>query len=525
MRRAPCFTFGRGAFEIFTCPDGVTTWNALDILWESMEPDGARGHNAALNGMMQALDFTRPGRRKWIFQMLMRHLGRITNREILSFLFHGVDWKVNAPRQLRTTRNLQRYDTRARGVQNALVKWQQLEYVQLVRICKISDGLSEDGANPFLYLHQYDVPIGGIDKSDGDTRVVGDASTPHNNAKERNAPHGRADGDDVMSFNDMSGPKGKPPASYDGPLPFPHPEVKPRPRDKYAACAVLSHYAQLADSYLASHDDDVRHMFPQFFMRTNQLPLMVHYIVTEHADELYYTAVRVLVMTQGARNSSKIACNFAEEWLDAWRRRMDVFVEVWITNQTTAFQNAYAKRVAQLGRDAARPFWGAVYTDNFDFTYIGAEMFAFGTSAWKRMNADANIRLQDVNQAGTCIDWIGGRTVLNAGIGCLTPSKLARAVVNNKAAAQGELNEEHYQQHVSFLTFCNDLLDWPPGALQSLSEPLAGHATHDAEQSVRVDLVDHEHVIRQLERVTSLLHSRPLASFWTGVKEDRKSVV
>ena len=54
---------------------------------------------------------------------------------------------------------------------------------------------------------------------------------------ERNRHDGDADSPLVVSFNDLSGPKGKPTANYDGPMPFPEPEPKPRPQHKYTACA------------------------------------------------------------------------------------------------------------------------------------------------------------------------------------------------------------------------------------------------------------------------------------------------
>ena len=59
-------------------------------------------------------------------------------------------------------------------------------------------------------------------------RIVGDCSDPHEQVRERNRHDGDADGPLVVSFNDLSGPKGKPTADYDGPMPFPEPEPKPK---------------------------------------------------------------------------------------------------------------------------------------------------------------------------------------------------------------------------------------------------------------------------------------------------------
>ena len=503
-RRPRNFTLGKGAAKRIPHDDGIGSYCALDLLLEA-EPDG----------LFYPMRFNGKHGRKWVFMVISAYIGSTTNREILSFLFHGVCWKIDAPSQLRFTHNLERYSTRASAVADAVVKLAESNYVDIVPICRASEGLDVDGSvNPQLYLFQYDVPAGGTDKPDGTARVVGDMTNPHDGHRERNTPDGDADGPVVISANDLSGPRGKPPAGYAGPLPFPDPELKPRPRHKYTAGAVLSHYAWTAQTFLVTHDDDMRHMFFQFFMRKSDLPFNVSYIIVKIEGELWYVAVRNRTMNQGARNASKIACDFAEEWLDAWRREMDVYVaSTWLPLQSDAMQSAYSQRHRALGHAQARPFWAAVYTDNFDFTYVGPEIAAFGINKWKAMNDEANIWLQDDCTVGTCSDWIGARTVVTAGIGCVTPSKRERALVNTQKALDGCLTREEYHANNSFLAHVNDACDWPEGSLQGIAGPLAAPGFDD-------DIVQLTPLATvKYEAAMALLRSRPLASFWSGITD------
>ena len=503
LRRPSTFTLGRGAGMLIPHADGVGSYNALDIIHERRD-----------DGLFVPMRFDKKKNRKWVFDVISAFLGSITDRMILSFLFHGVCWMIDAPRQLRFSRNLERYDAHAVGLAMAVQKLASNDYVDIIPICKVVDGLTVDGANPQLYLFQYDVPVGGIPKDDGTVRPVGDMTSPHDGHRERNSFKGEPDGPVVISANDLSGPKGKPPEGYVGPLPFPDPEIKPRPRDKYTAGAVLSHYCHLGDTYMVTHDDDMRHMFFQFFMREEDLPVNVWYIIARVAGVLWYVAVRNRTMNQGARNASKIACEFAEEWLDAWRTEMDAYVaDPWLPQQTAQLRRAYAERVELLGHAQARPFWAAVYTDNFDFSFVGPSLGAYGIYKWKAMNAAANIWLQADCQVGTISDWIGGRSVVTAGIGCVPPSKRERALVNSREALAGTLSRERYHSNNSFLAHVNDICDWPPGSLDGIAGPLAapGFDT-DPIRMTPLATVKYEAAIE-------LLQSRPLASFWSGVTD------
>ena len=95
---------------------------------------------------------------------------------------------------------------------------------------------------------------GGTDKPDNphEKRIVGDAGVPHAEAmvRERNSPHGEADGPPVVSINDMMGP---PPGTTPrgqrldaSKWPMPDPESKPRVRQLYRASAILAHMARFA---------------------------------------------------------------------------------------------------------------------------------------------------------------------------------------------------------------------------------------------------------------------------------------
>lgn len=502
LRRPASATFGRGAAKEISHQDGRGTYNAFDVLLERQP-----------SGLMDAMDFTDPKKRKWVFEVIEKYLGTTKNKEIMSFLFHGVCWKVNLRGQLHVSKNLTRFDTRAKEIAITIMKLAKSDYIDIVPLCNVEEGLNEESTSPFLYTPQNNVPIGGLTKDDGSARVVGDMSDPHPGQRVRNAPDGEPDGPPAMSVNEMSGPKGGPKEGYTGPLPFPEPEPKPRPRHKYKAATYLTVYAELNDTFLVTMDDDMRHMFFQFFIRRSDLYLCVWYTVMEIDGAVMFVAVRARTMNQGARNASKIACNFAEEWLEAWRLQMDEVVRGWIPLQKPAMIEAYEQRKSHLGEAQARPFWAAVYTDNFDFTFSASELAAVGTFLWRRMNKEANIWLQDHVIYGTCTTWIGGRYVLSAGFGCLTPSKKSRALAQCKKALAGTLTREEYESNNSFLVHVNDICDWPTGALQGLTGPL------------KVPGFDDDRVImtpqaaERYQNAIVLLETHSFASFMSGIED------
>ena len=503
-RPADC-VLGRGAGKLIAFHDGVGTFNALDLMLETGD-----------DGYFYPFDFTRPDRRLWVFEVVKKYIGATTNQEIMSFFFHGVRWKIKAPTQIRLLHNLQRLDTRMAKVNKKLRSLTAKGYISAHPICKVKDGIDLEGPNPFLYLFEWDCGLGGTDKpgQPDAARIVGDMTAPYG-ARERNKPDGEADGPEVTSFNDLSGPKGGVTPDFIGDAPFPHPEVKPRPRHKYTACAYLSYYAFLNGTFLVSFDDDQVDCFFQYRVEWAELPLCRWNIVDTIDDtgEHWYVAYRVYTMNQGGRNSSKIACDGNEEWLDAWRRQVDAFVVEWMPRQTAALQEAYAERRQKLGHEQARPFWAACYTDNFDATFCSSILCAEATKIWRGMNGEANMLMQPRIAYGTCNDWIGGRYVLNGGFGCVNPSKKARAIEKVQLSLQGSLTRELFEKNNSFLVHIADICDWPADALKGIYGPLK-RPGFDTDLVVMTPIA-----AAKLRAVLVLLRTRPLASFWSGVTD------
>ena len=507
MTRAADTVLGRGAGKLIPFQDGIGSFNVLDLLLETGD-----------DGRFYPLDFEKPDRRVWVFDIIKKYIGATTDQEIMSFIFHGVRWKLRAPTQIRLLHNLKRLDTRMAKVNNKLAELVQKHYITAHPICKVADGITEDGPNPFLYLFEWDCPIGGADKPGKPhlARVVGDMSSPRN-VYERNTPDGEPDGPLVVSFNDLSGPKGGVKEGFTGYAPFPHPEVKPRPRHKYTAAAYLSYYAHLNGTFLVQLDDDQIDCFFQWNVAEQELRLCRWNTVDMIDGDLWYVAYKVFTMNQGGRNSSKIACNGNEEWLDAWRRQMDDIVRDWMPKQKPAFQQGYKQRLDKLGFQQARPFWAAFYTDNFNITFCASDLAASGTYVWRLMNGEAKIQLQPHVAYGTCNDWIGGRYVLNGGFGCLTPTKRERAIVNIERSLAGTLSRELFEKNNSFLVHVADICDWTPDTLKGIWGPLK-RPGFDEDNIVMTPLA-----AAKLEGILKLMRTRPLASFWSGVNDAHTS--
>ena len=501
--RARDVVLGRGAGKHFGFADGIGSFNVLDIMLET----GA-------DGVLYPFDFEKPDRRTWVFEAIKRHIGATTDQEMMSFFYHGVRWKLKAPKQIRVLHNIRRMDTRIAKVNKKLAELTSKGYISAHPICKVHDGLTEDGPNPFLYLPEWDCPLGGADKPGKPdvARVLGDLSAPRG-VRERNEPDGEPSGPEADSFNDLSGPKGGVKPGFSGYVPFPDPETKPRPRHKYTATAYLLYYAHLAETFCVTLDDDQVDCFFQYDVAEEDLPLCRWNTVDIIDGVIWYIAYKVYTMNQGGRNASKVACRGNELWLDAWRRRMDAVVADWLPRQTAAMQAAYAKRLEVLGFAQARPFWAALYTDNFDITFCASELAAKGTFLWREMNGEAGIRMQPHVAYGTCTDWIGGRFLVTAGFGCLAPSKRERAIINVERSLAGELSRELFEKNNSFLVHVADICDWPVDSLKGIYGPLKRPGFDD-------DLVAMTPIATtRLRAVQDLLRERPLASFWSGVAD------
>ena len=177
---------------------------------------------------------------------------------------------------------------------------------------------------------------------------------------------------------------------------MPHPEVKVRPRQAYGDSAVLSHMALVNDTYLAGFKSDGRHMFFQFEMapeeeRTCSFTVVIPFALTdeggkpildENGDiivEQWFTLIVATCMNMGSRNSSKIAQRFTDRLLEAFSQQLDVHVrDSWLPRQSPELQALLAERAASLGPRQARPFKTSGYTDDYEFEFVGPELFAAG---------------------------------------------------------------------------------------------------------------------------------------------------
>ena len=210
---------------------------------------------------------------------------------------------------------------------------------------------------------------------------------------------------------------------------------------------------------LYGYGDDLRHMFFQFPVAPEEYWLCVQYAIFEIDGVLWLCAVHNTTMNMGSRPASKIACRFAEEWLEAWRLQLDSYVLSWLETKSAAFRQVYAERLSAFGVGQARPYSAKVYTDNYDMLFIGVEMLIKGIAIWQSMCDRANIwRAPEAIIIGTCVLWIGGRCVLNGGFGCLVPSKRQRAIEACSAALDGLLTRDAYEASNSFLGYAQDVL-------------------------------------------------------------------
>ena len=249
--------------------DGIGSYNALILIYERIEGTDLYG----------LLPFDRPGRTHWTLSFIKQVMGDISDRQLLSFIFEGVRWGVDAPRQIRVATNLQRMTGRARGVAAAYKKLLDKGlYYKYRRLRRADERIDPDGPGPLLHIPTYVVGSGGTDKADNpeEKRVVGNQSAPHPDemVRERNRHDGEADGPVAESLNDMMGPP--PGTTRRGHMldatryPMPHPEGKPRPKHCYSDNAVLRYQAGCGGTHLVGVKDDGRHMFFQFEMSASE---------------------------------------------------------------------------------------------------------------------------------------------------------------------------------------------------------------------------------------------------------------
>ena len=506
-------TIGPGGAKEIPFADGVGALNAFAVIWERHA-----------ERRYKPVDFSKSIDVRMALRTIAHHIGSISDHEILAFAFEGVRYKLLGPRQCRMTRNLASYDTRARGVAKSFTALVASEYMTCVRISRVNHTFDADaGPSPWVCLPGYQLPVGGAPKAGkpDETRCLGNMSDPPaDDHKERNLPSdpikGPEHGDPVVSINDMGGPKGGVKPGYAGPpVTFPDKEVKNTPKHKCAAVAYLLFCCTLIpNASLVCFDDDIRHMFFQFQLAESEKWMGIFYLVFNFDGELWYCAITMNRMNMGWRPASQIASRFAEEWLDAWRTVMDRYVvSTWLPKQPQQYRAAHRQRCLELGAAQARPFVAFVYTDNFNWTFIGDELAVVGIACWKLMCGTARIVLQDGPQTiGTCSSWIGPRTLVTAGLAGLTPDKEAKLHHSIDRACRQLSEYEEYQSTASFLVWACDLLDIDPVLLNGIHAPLKGKAVGDT-------ISPWQDVCDKLRQISTIVANRPLVTCWVGVRD------
>ena len=240
-------------------------------------------------------------------------------------------------------------------------------------------------------------------------------------------------------------------------------------------------------------------------------------VITRDLDvpELWLCAVGERVMNMGSRPASKIACRFAEEWTEVWRRHMDAFVAEWLPRQPTRLVDALERRRRALGAAQARPWYAEIYTDDNVKIFIDDprhDLLVHGAKLETRLNTEARIWMSGY-AAGTIPHWCGALFVLNGGFGTTRPAKRNRAVVDAALALQGALDCEALERHNAFCVHLDDILDFPPGTRDGMWGPLK--QPHRPTSLARPTDASR----RANEAIRALLASRPCASFLCAVAD------
>jgi hypothetical protein len=509
--RHPYLVLGPGAMKRIPHADGIGSWLSTDIIWK----------RDAASGLFHAMDFNVMLNDHKNREALWRLLGGITDKELLSLVFDGVRWKIAPPRQIRIANNLVSLDGHLQSVSASISKLVDKGLYVAVPLTA-NGGQIPDTAVPVMYHPTYSTGKGGVAKKDNpnEARPVGDSGAPHGDLHALNHPHRHDPGDAVaVSVNDMTGPTKAPPGYHQrqlnypyargyGPhaLPWPDAERKMRPRHGYQALCVLYALANAAGLPVVGASDDVRWMFFQFYLAAEELWLSTFYMTLHTKQGLQFCLVAERVTNMGTRPMSKIACRFSEEFVDAWRRSLDKWIDAeWLPRQAPALKDMLNQRSAKLGAAQARPYWAAPFTDDIIFYFVGVDMAVAGLHLWTRQCHEVNLWMSTKKSCGTVVDWIGGRYVLTAGFGCLSPAKRARAVADSTAAIAGELTRDQLEAHNSFLVHVHDILDMPAGALQGLRSPLWGDAPGHCRAVVKGTVAEarHRDVIRFLDTVAA----------------------
>ena len=521
-RRHPFFCAGAGGFHSFHFIDG----------------SGSVPLNLFLLRVSAQDSRLRPMEFEWLdhkdMEVIIGQMGFSTDKELLSFLLHGARWKVPWPRQMRISHPVFSFKSRAKGVAEATAKLIHAGLFLAEPLLRQGDQLS--ALHPVTATSpQYSTGMGGADKTDKpwEARPCTNSSDPHDEVYERNAPHGPADGDRVLSVNDMTGLKQYPPG-FDGFIPFPDPETKTTSREVYAGECVMHAMAAINGTRPSMSKDDVRWMFFQLNTEPCEFWIQVQYMViatcdvcgafeilcvcTEPATEriiliLYKVIPRVTSM--GTRPSSKIAVRFSKGLNDEWRARMADYVQAeWLPLQSPALRLLLADRERRLGYDQAHPFVTFEFTDDFLDMTPDTALTAVGALTRRKMAKEMNLWMSSKAEAGSCVDYIGGRHVICGGFGTLSPHKRTRCYETCGAAMNGLLNLEDFCAHNSFLVHVRDLLDFDVHLLEGNWLPARVLRYDWATVNLTEDRFTH--IRNNYAAIQIEVSTRPAASFATG---------
>ena len=101
---------------------------------------------------------------------------------------------------------------------------------------------------------------------------------------------------------------------------------------------------------------------------------------------------------------------------------MDQFAsEQYLRTKSRALRAALRERRLGMGSHQARLYYAMVYTDDFGFFNLGAFYCAVGMHLWRAMCFCARLWMSPKVGAGSIMDIIGARVVLNGGFGCFEP--------------------------------------------------------------------------------------------------------
>ena len=485
-----------GAGKHLPHADGVGSWNALSVVWE-------RVRSGPHEGLFRVADFTALPPHHMNFRWIMAFMGFDSDKELISFLFHGFRWKIEdrLPMQFRIDSNRKSLRTRARGVSAAKLKLAALGFLRYRRLARRGERLDPNGPCPFDTLPSMNVAVGGADKDGLQKRAVGDLSSPRpSEAYERNAPHSDPDGPEAVSMNNLTGPKHTM-SDWDGPPPvFPDSEQRKMSiRDIYRMDAVMIYIASVCGTVPCGARDDIKSFFNQFWYDVAVLWTMAEFLVLQLDDgEEWFCVGQCLSMHQGGRPASKVACRFSEKFAAEWRVRMHEWVHsTWLPTQSDDARALLRDRAQRVGPFHAVPFAMGVYTDDFRTSYACVRVAAHGQLTLRLMARECNLLMSSKVGCGTVVDTIGGRSVITGGFGCLSPFKRSRFIAEAADFMQGALTREEATSTNSYAVHVCDILAFNRDHFSSMwiglggSTPLsAPHIPCEAAVRAYHDLLD-----------------------------------